>query len=102
MSETKVRGMSVRAATTVEYAIIGLGLLALILIFQPFSLTLFGVGCGLVVLAGLINNLLPLCAPGVPLSRLIKAGLMVAIIFLIVLAVALASAWAYGKLFVGP
>jgi hypothetical protein len=95
-------GMSVKTATNVEYAIIGLGALALLLIFQPFSLTLFGIGCALVVFAGLINNLLPLCEPGVPVSSLVKAGLVVAAIFVIVLVIALTSAYLYGELFVKP
>jgi hypothetical protein len=104
MSDPKSQpaGMSVRTATNVEYAIIGLGAVALLLIFQPFSLTLFGIGCALVVFAGLINNLLPLCEPGVPVSSLIKAGLIVAAIFVIVLVIALTSAYLYGELFVKP
>jgi hypothetical protein len=104
MSDPKSQpaGMSVKTATNVEYTIIGLGALALLLIFQPFSLTLFGVGCALVVFAGLINNLLPLCEPGVPVSSLVKAGLIVAAIFVIVLVIALTSAYLYGELFVKP
>ena len=94
--------MSVKTATNVEFAIIGIGVLALLFIFQPFSLTLFGVGCALVVIAGLINNLLPLCEPGVPASSLVKAGLVVAGIFVVVLAIALLSAYLYGELFVKP
>jgi hypothetical protein len=104
MSDPKSQpaGMSVKTATNVEYAIIGLGAVALLLIFQPFSLTLFGVGCALVVIAGLINNLLPLCEPGVPVSSLVKAGLVVVAIFVIVLVIALTSAYLYGELFVKP
>ena len=93
-------GMSVKTATNLEYSIIGIGVVALLLIFQPFSLTLFAIGCGLVVLAGLINNLLPLCQPGVPVSTIVKAGATVAIIFVIVLTIALVSAYLYGELFV--
>jgi hypothetical protein len=101
MSEqTPNPGMSVKTATNVEFAIIGVGVVALLLIFQPFSLTLFGIGCGLVVLAGLINNLLPLCEPGVPVSTVVKAGATVAVIFIAVLIIALTSAYLYGELFV--
>ena len=57
-------GMSPATAQRLEWGLIGLGILALALIFQPFSLALFGVGCALVVFAGLANNLLPLCQPG--------------------------------------
>jgi hypothetical protein len=102
MNEPKPQagGMSVKTATHVEYAIIGIGVLALLFIFQPFSLALFGIGCAFVVFAGLINNLLPLCEPGVPVSTLIKAGLVVAAIFVVVLGIALTSAYLYGELFV--
>jgi hypothetical protein len=93
-------GMSPRAALRLEYGIIGLGVLALALIFQPFSLPLFGVGCSLVVLAGLINNLLPLCMPGVPLRSVAIAGLIVADIFCGMLLVSIAAAYLYGVFFV--
>jgi hypothetical protein len=95
-------GMSVQTATRLEYAIIGLGMFALFLIFQPFSLALFGLGCGLVVLSGLINNLLPLCQPGVSVRSLVNGGLVVAGIFVAVLIIAIASAYGYGRFFVGP
>jgi hypothetical protein len=92
---TATQGMSVRAATRLEYGIIALGLIALILIFQPFSLALFSVGCALVVLAGLVNNLLPLCEPGISLRSVVHAGLIVAFIFLVVLLVAVSAAHLY-------
>jgi len=94
-------GMSAKTATHVEYGVIGIGVLALFCIFQPFSLTLFGAGCVLVIFAGLINNLLPLCEPGVPVAALIKGGFVIAVIFVVVLSIALASAYLYGILFVG-
>jgi hypothetical protein len=97
---TPPRGMSPRTALRVEYAIISLGVFALALIFQPFSLALFGLGCALVVVAGLANNLLPLCQPGVPVRSVVNAGLIVADIFCIMLLVAIAAAHLYGAFFV--
>jgi hypothetical protein len=96
------QGMSVQTATRVEFAIIGLSIAALLLIFQPFSLALFGVGCGVVVVSGLANNLLPLCEPGVSVRSLVNCGLIVAGIFVAVLIVSVASAYLYGRVFVGP
>jgi len=58
-------GLTPTAARTLEYSIIGLGVFALLMIFQPFNIALFTVGCALIVLAGLVNNLLPLAQPGV-------------------------------------
>src|SRR5580658_539326 len=88
-------GMTVNQAKTVEYAIISISVLSLVLLFQPFSLELYSVGAGLVVLAGLAFNLVPLCTPGRPLSSLVKGAIIIAIIFVIVTLLALGSALLY-------
>jgi hypothetical protein len=100
--DTARQGMSARTALRVESALIGLSILALLLIFQPFSLALFSAGCVVVIVAGLANNLLPLCEPGVPVRSLVNCGLIVGGIFVAVLIIAIASAYLYGRLFVGP
>ncbi len=91
-----------RCALRLEYFIIGLGIFALVLIFQPFSLTLFAIGSGLVVLAGLVNNLLPLAQPGVPVRSVVTVALVVAMIFCIVLLVSITAAHLYGVFFLKP
>jgi len=99
-TERHTRGGLTRAgAVRLEFGIIGLGVLALVLIFQPFSVALFGVGSGLVVLAGLVNNLLPLAQPGVRVRTIVLIGLVVAMVFCIVLLVAIAAAHLYGVYF---
>jgi hypothetical protein len=95
-------GMSAAGARKLEYGIIGLGIVALILIFQPFSVTFFAIGSGLVVLAGLINNLLPLAQPGVKTRSVITIGMMVGMIFGIVLLVSILAAYLYGVAFLTP
>lgn len=96
------KGMTPKSALRLEYAIIGLGLFALILIFQPFSITLFSIGCMLVVLAGLVNNILPLAQPGVKVRSVITISMVVAMIFCIVLLVSIWAAYLYGKFFLNP
>jgi hypothetical protein len=96
------QGMTRQGALRLEYFIIGLGVFALLLIFQPFSLQLFAIGGVLVVIAGLINNLLPLAQPGVPARSVVTAGMVVAMIFLIVVLVAIAAAHLYGVFFLKP
>jgi hypothetical protein len=96
------RGMSAATAQKLEYAIIGIGILALVMIFQPFSIALFTAGSVLVVLAGLINNLLPLAQTGVPMRSVIKAAMIVAMIFCITLLVAIFAANLYGVFFLNP
>jgi hypothetical protein len=95
-------GMRPAAARKLEFTIIGLGVLALLMIFQPFNITLFTIGCILVVLAGLINNLLPLAQPGVPKRSVVTAAMVVAMIFCIVLLVAIFAAYLYGVFFLKP
>ncbi len=96
------RGMTPVSARKVEYSIIGLGVLALLMIFQPFDISLFTIGCILVVLAGLINNLLPLAQPGVPVRSVVKAAMIVAMIFCIALLVSIFAAHLYGVFFLKP
>jgi hypothetical protein len=88
-------GMSRATARGIEYSIIGLCLLSLILVFQPFSLTLYGIGAGLVVLGGLAFSLVPLCRPGAPLRGVVRAGIVVLLILLVVFAIALGTSFAY-------
>jgi len=95
-------GMSSAAARRLEYAIIGLGVLALLMIFQPFDISLYALGCVLVVLAGLTNNLLPLARSGVAARSVVTAAMVVAMIFCIVLLVAIFAAYLYGVFFLVP
>ena len=101
-SEQGNGGMTAATARRLEFSIIGLGMLALLMIFQPFNITLFAVGCVLVVVAALVNNLLPLAQPGVPKSAVVKAAMIVAMIFCIVLLVAIFAAYLYGVFFLRP
>ena len=102
MSGQGPRGMTQASALRLEYVIIGLGMFALVLIFQPFSITLFAVGSGLVVIAGLVNNLLPMAQPGVQGRTVVWAGMIVAMVFCIVLLIAIAAAHFYGVAFLAP
>ena len=88
-------GMTVKQAKTVELTIVGVSLLSLVLLFQPFSLGLDSVGAGLVVLAGLAFNLVPLCTPGRPLTSLIRAALIIVIIFFVVAALSMGAVELY-------
>jgi hypothetical protein len=93
-------GLSPSTATRLEWSIIGLGVVALALIFQPFSLALYGLGCALVVLAGLANNLLPLCQPRTTLRSIVVAAVIVALAFFVVMLISIAAAYLYGVFFV--
>jgi len=94
--------MTQASALRLEYAIIGLGVFAMALIFQPFSITLFAVGSALVVIAGLVNNILPMARSGVRLRSVVSVAMIVAMVFCIVLLIAIAAAHLYGVAFLAP
>ena len=96
------KSLTPQSALYMEYAIIALGLVALIMIFQPFSMTLFTIGSMVVVFAGLVNNLLPLAQPGVKVRSVITITMVVAMIFCIVLLVSIVAAYLYGAFFLKP
>jgi hypothetical protein len=89
------QGMSAATARTIESAIIALCVLSLVMIFQPFSLTLYGIGAGLVVLGGLAFNLIPHCRPGVRLRWLLTVALIVLILLVVVFLLAVGTSYLY-------
>jgi hypothetical protein len=102
MKDGQGNGLTEAGARKLEYAIIGLGVLALLMIFQPFNMSLFTIGGIVVVLAGLANNLLPLAQPGVPRRSVVTVAMVVAMIFCIVLLLAIFAAHLYGVFFLKP
>jgi hypothetical protein len=90
-------GMSAATARRIETAIIILCAAALVFIFQPFSKHLSALGMVLVVPGGLAFNLVPLCEPGRPLRDLLRVVLIIALIFVVVLGLAIGSALLYGQ-----
>jgi hypothetical protein len=90
------RGMTRRQAGAIQGSIIGLCVIAMLLVFQPFALQLYSIGMVLVVVGGLAFNLVPLCQPGRPLSSVVKAGIIVILILLVVAALAMGAAMLYG------
>ena len=95
-TSTTDSGMSVSTARRIEYSIIVLCIAALAMIFQPFNLTLYGIGAGLVVLGGLAFNLIPFCKPGALLKGVIRAAIIVLILLVVIAGLAIGAAYLYG------
>ena len=89
------RGLSKKQAKAVERAIVGFSILSLVCLFQPFSMTLYSIGCVAVVVGGLSFNLVPLCVEGVKVSQLIKIAIIIFVILIIVAIAAIGSAELY-------
>ena len=76
--------MTAAQAKWLERIIIGVCVLSIVAIFQPFSIKLFSIGCVTVVVGALAFNLVPLAQKGVEWRFIVK----VTVIILIVLGVA--------------
>ena len=87
--------MTAAQAKLIERCIIGLCVISIIFIFQPFSLQLFSIGCVTVVIGALAFNLVPLCREGVPFSTLRKATIIVLVILAIAAALGVGTAFLY-------
>lgn len=73
--------MTANQAKAIEWGIIALCLGSLIAIFQPWSLSVFSVGCVTVIIGGLAFNLIPFCRAGVQPRTLFKVvGIVVVIL----------------------
>jgi len=88
-------GLTKKQAKVVERAIVGFSILSLVFLFQPFSMTLYSIGCVAVVVGGLSFNLVPLCTEGVKTSQLIKIAIIIFVILIIVAIAAIGSAELY-------
>ena len=88
-------GLSKKQAKNVERGIVIFSVIALICLFQPFTIYLYGVACAAVVVAGLMFNLVPLCVEGVKTSQLIKIAVIIFLILIIVAIAAIGSAELY-------
>ena len=87
--------MTATQAKWVERFIIGLCVLSVLFIFQPFSIQLFSIGCVTVVIGALAFNLVPLCREGVPARALVKAGVIVLVILGVAAALGVGTAFLY-------
>jgi len=87
--------MTKTQARLIEGGIIGLCVLAILMIFQGFSLALFSVGCVMVVVGALAFNLIPFAREGVPFRALFKVVLIVLVILIIAAMLGIGTSFLY-------
>ena len=87
--------MTAAQAKWVERIIIGVCVLSILFIFQPFSIQLFGIGCVTVVIGALAFNLVPLCREGVSGKTLIRVSVLILVILGVAAALGVGTAFLY-------
>ena len=87
--------MTAFQAKMVERLIIGLCVLSILAIFQPFSIRLFSIGCVTVVIGALAFNLVPLCREGVTARSLVKVTMIILVILGVAASLGVGPAFLY-------
>ena len=87
--------MTATQAKLLERLIIGLCIVSIIFIFQPFSITLFSIGSVTVVIGALAFNLVPFCREGVPGRAILKVTIIVLVILAVAAALGVGTAFLY-------
>ena len=87
--------MTAFQAKMVERIIIGLCVLSILAIFQPFSIRLFSIGCVTVVIGALAFNLVPLCREGVTVRSLVKVTMIILVILGVAASLGVGTAFLY-------
>ena len=87
--------MTAAQAKLLERCIIGLCVVSVLFIFQPFSLTLFSIGCVTVVVGALAFNLVPFCREGVSFRQIRKVVLIILIVLGVAAAMGVGTAFLY-------
>jgi len=87
--------MTATQAKWLERSIISICVLAIIMIFQPYSLQFYTIGCILVVIGALLFNLVPFCRPGVSFSQIGRVSLIVLIVLVVAALLGIGTAFMY-------
>ena len=75
--------------------ILALSIGSLFMVFQPFSMPVFAIGCGLAFISALAFNLMPFLQAGGEVRRIRKAALIILIAFGLMFALAILATYGY-------
>ncbi|MEX0284335.1 MAG: hypothetical protein AB3N23_06960 [Paracoccaceae bacterium] len=87
--------MTASQAKWLERIIIGLCVLSIIAIFQPFSIALFSIGCVTVVIGALAFNLVPLAREGTEWRFVVKVSIIILVILGVAASLGVGTAFLY-------
>ncbi len=87
--------LSATQARWLERSIILLCVASIGMIFQPFSMQLFSIGCVTVVIGALLFNLVPFCEEGVPKRQIGKVIIIILVVLVIAALLGIGTAYVY-------
>lgn len=90
-----MKTLSAKSARNWRGVVLAMSIGSLIMVFQPYSLTVFALGCGLAFVSALVFNLMPFLNTGAQAREVGKAALIIVIAFGVMFALAILAAYGY-------
>ena len=88
-------GLSAQSAKIFRGGVLTLSIGSLVMVFQPFSITIFAVGCVLAFVAALVFNLMPFLQAGISPRQIANAALIILVAFGVIFALAILATYGY-------
>ncbi len=87
--------LSAKSATFSRGVVLTISVAALVMVFQPFSIIVFAIGCVLAFASALVFNLMPILQEGVRWALVGRAALIILAVFAVIFALAVAATYGY-------
>lgn len=75
--------------------ILAMSIGSLVMVFQPFSITVFALGCMLAFISALVFNLMPALEPGVSVRQVGRVAITILIFFVAIVGFAILATYGY-------
>ncbi|EAR51908.1 hypothetical protein OG2516_16444 [Oceanicola granulosus HTCC2516] len=75
--------------------ILAMSIASLVMVFQPFFMPVFALGCVLAFVSALVFNLMPFLQAGGQWRQVGRAALIICLVFAVVFALAIAATYGY-------
>ena len=90
-----MKTLTAKSAKLWRSVILTTSISSLILVFQPFSMGGFALGCGLAFFSALVFNLMPFLQAGSTWKQVRKAAFIILIVFVVIFALAILATYGY-------
>lgn len=87
--------LTARSARLWRGVVLTMSIGSLVMVFQPFSMTVFALGCGLAFISALVFNLMPFLHAGGQVRQVGKAALIILIAFGVMFVLAIMATYGY-------
>lgn len=87
--------LTARSAKLWRGIVLAMSIGSLVMVFQPFSMMVFALGCGLAFVSALVFNLMPFLQAGGEVRQVGRAAVIIIIAFFVMFALAILATYGY-------